>query len=226
MIRVVPPGGVADQHDARGDWPLDPMVLVRVGVEWSDRLALGDPLAQRQTFQPKSGEQVLRSPSTGKPFASVEIVADIEPELRAPLRKDEIVDAALGPQCNEILRPFRHTVDKHSANQIVRLVAAHGEAQLALDCGVASVGADDQTGSPGNALAIVLERYGGRFAGGNRDMSDPAQHHRSHPCGSGAEGGLQAMRWPLCSNVQARLCFVLAYGAASEAACTVSKSWR
>jgi hypothetical protein len=51
-----------------------------------------------------------------------------------------------------------------------------------------SVGADDQTGSPGNALAIVLERYGGRFAGGNRDMSDPAQHHRSHPCGSGAEG--------------------------------------
>jgi hypothetical protein len=72
----------------------------------------------------------------------------------------------------------------------------------------------------------VLERYGGRFAGGNRDMSDSAQHHRSHPCGSGAEGGLQAMRWPLCSNVQARLCFVLAYGAASEAACTVSKSWR
>jgi hypothetical protein len=51
-----------------------------------------------------------------------------------------------------------------------------------------SVGADDQTGSPGNALAIVLERYGGRFAGGNRDMSDLAQHRRSHPCGSGAEG--------------------------------------
>ena len=57
--RIVMTCGVADQHDARGDWPLDPMVLVRVGVEWSDRLALGDPLAQRQTFQPKGGEQVF-----------------------------------------------------------------------------------------------------------------------------------------------------------------------
>ena len=121
--RIVMTRGIADQDDARRDWKLDPMVLVRVEAEWSDRLAFGDAVAQWQTFQEKGGKQVLLSPGTGKPFASVEIVADIEPELRATLRKDEIVDAALGPQRHDILRPLRHTVDEHSANQIVRFGA-------------------------------------------------------------------------------------------------------
>jgi hypothetical protein len=109
-------------------------------VEWSDWLASGDAFAQRHRLEPKCREQVSPPAAASEPFPSGEIVADVEAYPRAALRKDEVMDVAFRPCLVGILWPLRHTVYQHSADQIMWLILAYGEAELALDDGIPSVG--------------------------------------------------------------------------------------
>jgi hypothetical protein len=102
----------------------------------------------------------------------------MEAQFRAALRKDEMFDVALGPRLADLLRPFRHAVDQHAANQVVRFVMEHRKAELPPDDGVSPVGTDDQPRTPNGQPAIVLERDRGRLASGNTDVADAAHHLR------------------------------------------------
>jgi hypothetical protein len=150
--------GIADEDDTRRDRPFGPVILVRIGVEWPDRLASCDAFAQGHTLQAKLVQQISLSPDAGEPFPSLKTVAGVEAEFCAALRKDEMVEVAFCPRLKDILRPLWHAVYEHSADEIVRFVVAHCKAELAPNGGVTPVGTDDETRTPSYAPTMVFER--------------------------------------------------------------------
>ena len=92
------------------------MVLVRIRVKRPDRITSGDTFTQRHTLQPKRIEQDLLSSGSGKTLASVKAVTGVKPQPVPALRKNEVVNVALGPEFHRILRPLGHAVDQHASD--------------------------------------------------------------------------------------------------------------
>jgi hypothetical protein len=93
------------------------MVLIRIGMERSDRFAAADRCAKRQAAKAAERvQEVALAPGAGKPRAIGEPVAKIKAELAAALGEDKMVNAFFGSAFLLVLRPFRDAIDQHAAD--------------------------------------------------------------------------------------------------------------
>lgn len=78
----------------------------------------------------KGGQKISRAAHSSEVSAVTEIVTNIKAKLCATTWEHKVVNASFGPTVPNVLRPFRHTIDQHAADEVVRFVMQQRKAEL------------------------------------------------------------------------------------------------
>ena len=126
--RVVPAGGVANEHAALGEGLIGPAVIVEIGEERAGGRAFSEGGVLRRAGHPEGFEKTAGAVFAVEAALLFKRIAAIDADLAAALREGEETEIAFGADCLPLGVNPRHVLDEQAGEPVVGLVLVQGNA--------------------------------------------------------------------------------------------------